>query len=75
MLTYQDRPDAIRRAKIAHTFAKREQNGYTDLDDFGTVSFPEGGAYVVRVTGFATCYVSRSPRFHSLAADRFSEGT
>ena len=75
MLTYQDRPDAIRRIKIAHTFAKREQNGYTDLDDFGAFSLPEGGVYVVRVTGFTTCFVSRSPRFRSLAADRFSEGT
>ena len=42
MLTYQDRLDALRRRKIEHTLAKREQNGYTDLDDFGTVPLPEG---------------------------------
>lgn len=42
MLTYQDRLDAMRRTKIEHTLAKKEQNGYTDLDDFGTVPLPEG---------------------------------
>ena len=41
MLTYQDRLDAMRRTKIEHTLAKKEQNGYTDLDDFGTVPLPE----------------------------------
>ena len=42
MLTYQDRLDAMRRTKIEHTLAKKKQNGFTDLDDFGTVPLPEG---------------------------------
>lgn len=42
MLTYQDRINAMRRTKVEHTLAKKEQNGYTDLDDFGTVPLPEG---------------------------------
>lgn len=42
MLTYQDRLNSIRATKIAHTLAKKEQNGYTDLDDFGTVPLNEG---------------------------------
>ncbi|MBQ9802345.1 MAG: formate acetyltransferase [Clostridia bacterium] len=42
MLTYRDRIDTMRRTKIEHTLAKRAQNGYTDLDDFGTVPLPEG---------------------------------
>ncbi len=36
-LTYADRLKAMRDTKIRHTLQKREQNGYTDLDDFGTV--------------------------------------
>ncbi len=42
MLSYKDRIDAMRETKIGHTLAKKEQNGYTDLDDFGTVPLPEG---------------------------------
>ncbi len=42
MLTYKDRISAIRKTKIQHTLDKLEQNGYTDLDDFGTVPLPEG---------------------------------
>ena len=42
MLSYADRLAEMRRTKIAHTLAKRAQNGYTDLDDFGTVPLPEG---------------------------------
>ncbi len=42
MLTYQDRLYRMRQTKIAHTLAKKEQNGYTDLDDFGTVPLPKG---------------------------------
>ena len=34
MLTYQDRIQAIRKKKIEDTLKKRDQNGYTDLDDF-----------------------------------------
>ena len=41
MLTYKDRIKAIRETKIQHTLQKRDQNGYTDLDDFGTVPLPE----------------------------------
>lgn len=41
-LTYQDRLNAMRKTKIEHTLAKKEQNGYTDLDDFGTVPLPDG---------------------------------
>ncbi len=41
MLTYIDRLKAMRETKIQHTLAKKEQNGYTDLDDFGTVPLPE----------------------------------
>lgn len=45
MLTYKQRIDLIRQKKIDDTLKKRDQNGYTDLDDFGTVPLPEG--YVV----------------------------
>lgn len=41
MLTYKDRIESIRKTKIEHTLLKREQNGYTDLDDFGTVPLPK----------------------------------
>ncbi|MBE6616644.1 MAG: formate acetyltransferase [Ruminococcaceae bacterium] len=37
MLSYADRLRAMRETKIRHTFEKKKQNGYTDLDDFGTV--------------------------------------
>ncbi len=42
MITYQDRLSAMRETKIRHTLEKRKQNGYTDLDDFGTVPISEG---------------------------------
>ena len=42
MLTYSDRLKAMRETKIRHTLEKRKQNGYTDLDDFGTVPISEG---------------------------------
>lgn len=42
MLSYEDRMKQIRAKKITDTLKKREQNGYTDLDDFGTVPLPEG---------------------------------
>ena len=45
MLSYKDRIDLIRKKKIEDTLKKRDQNGYTDLDDFGTVPLPEG--YIV----------------------------
>ena len=42
MLTYADRLAALRRRKIEQTLQKKEQNGYVDMDDFGTVPLPEG---------------------------------
>ena len=41
MLTYADRLAAMRKTKIDHTFIKKQQNGFTDIDDFGTVPLPE----------------------------------
>ena len=37
MLSYADRLRSMRETKIRHTLEKREQGGYTDIDDFGTV--------------------------------------
>ena len=37
MYSYADRLKAMRETKIRHTLEKRTQNGFTDLDDFGTV--------------------------------------
>jgi len=42
MLTYKDRLKLLRETKIAHTLAKKKQNGYVDMDDYGTVPIPEG---------------------------------
>ncbi len=42
MLSYADRLAAMRRTKIEHTYQKKEQNGHTDIDDFGTVPLPPG---------------------------------
>ena len=42
MLTYADRLKSLRETKIRHTLEKKEQNGYTDLDDFGTVPISDG---------------------------------
>ncbi len=42
MYSYADRLRAMRQTKIEHTLAKRKQNGFTDLDDFGTVPISEG---------------------------------
>ncbi len=41
MLSYEDRLRLMREQKVKHTIEKRAQNGYTDLDDFGTVPIPE----------------------------------
>ena len=41
MLSYADRLAELRKTKIRHTFEKRKQNGFTDLDDFGTVPVTE----------------------------------
>lgn len=37
MYSYAERLSKMRDTKIRHTLEKRKQNGYTDLDDFGTV--------------------------------------
>lgn len=42
MLTYKDRITIIREKKINDTLIKKDQNGYTDLDDFGTVPLEDG---------------------------------
>lgn len=44
MLTYQERLKSLRETKVRHTMEKRKQNGYTDIDDFGTVPIPKGYA-------------------------------
>ena len=41
MLSYEDRLKQMRETKVKHTLEKRAQNGYTDLDDFGTVPISE----------------------------------
>ncbi len=41
MYSYENRLKAMRDTKIRHTLEKRAQNGYTDLDDFGTVPISE----------------------------------
>ena len=41
MYSYAERIKAMRETKIRHTLEKRAQNGYTDLDDFGTVPITE----------------------------------
>ena len=42
MYSYENRLKEMRNTKIRHTLEKRKQNGYTDLDDFGTVPLSEG---------------------------------
>lgn len=42
MYSYAERLKAMRDTKIRHTLEKKKQNGYTDLDDFGTVPISEG---------------------------------
>ena len=42
MYSYAERLKEMRETKIRHTLEKRAQNGYTDLDDFGTVPISEG---------------------------------
>ena len=41
MYSYENRLKAMRETKVRHTLEKRAQNGYTDLDDFGTVPISE----------------------------------
>ncbi len=40
-MTYAERLASMRETKIRHTLEKRKQNGYTNLDDFGTVPITE----------------------------------
>ena len=40
MLSYKERLQKLRETKIKHTLQKKEQDGYRDLDDFGTVPLP-----------------------------------
>ncbi len=40
--TYQSRMAALREKKVADTLAKKEQQGYMDSDDYGTVPKPDG---------------------------------
>ena len=42
MYSYAQRLESMRDTKIRHTLQKKKQNGYTDLDDFGTVPISEG---------------------------------
>ena len=42
MITYKERLEKLRETKIRHTLEKKKQNGYTDLDDFGTVPISKG---------------------------------
>lgn len=41
MLTYKDRLNSMRETKIKHTLIKKEQDGFMDIDDFGTVPLPD----------------------------------
>ncbi len=43
--TYQSRMAALREKKVADTLAKKEQQGYMDSDDYGTVPKPEGYSF------------------------------
>ncbi len=61
-LTFERRMQMLREKKIQHTLKKREQQGYMDADDYGTVpvpddfsftpkpNFPDGGIH-----GYAAC--------------------
>ena len=40
-LTWKDRTELLREKKVRHTQEKIEQNGYMDVDDYGTVPLPD----------------------------------
>jgi pyruvate-formate lyase len=40
-MTYRKRMELLREKKIAHTIAKREQQGFMDVDDYGTIPVPD----------------------------------
>ena len=48
---YQHRIQVLREKKIAHTLAKKDQNGYMDGDDYGTIPLPEGYRFTPMPTG------------------------
>ena len=39
--TFEERMQLLREKKIAHTLKKRDQQGFTDADDYGTVPIPD----------------------------------
>ncbi len=41
-MTYEQRLKALKETKIRHTIEKKQQQGYMDGDDYGTVPKPEG---------------------------------
>lgn len=51
MLTYLERVKLLREKKIAHTLEKKQQNGYMDGDDYGTVPLPPGYSFKPMPTG------------------------
>lgn len=44
-LSYRDRIALLREKKIEHTLQKKEQQGYMDSDDYGTIPKPEGYSF------------------------------
>lgn len=43
--TYENRIARLREKKIEHTLGKKEQQGYMDADDYGTIPIPEGYSF------------------------------
>lgn len=50
-MTYRERAALLRARKIEHTFEKKKENGYMDVDDYGTVPLPEGYSFTPMPTG------------------------
>jgi pyruvate-formate lyase len=46
--TFEERMRLLREKKIAHTLKKREQQGFTDADDYGTVPVPDDFSFTPR---------------------------
>jgi len=66
MLSYADRVKSWKETKIRHTFEKREQNGYTDADDYGTVPLQEGfdvKPYITSASGSYYGYTAMAENF------------
>jgi len=60
--TFEERMQLLREKKIAHTLKKREQQGFTDADDYGTVPIPDDFKFEPRsnfpnggIHGYAAC--------------------